>query len=460
VTARRRGGPPSPSLGALELFESEPPPPPRAKSGSASRAARAVPPPPARDTREVREAPRRAVYVEESIPGATPGSAVSVMALTATARDVLEGAFMPLWVRGEVSDFKAHRNGHWYFCLRGEDAQLKCVAWSRERRRIPAPPDDGMQVVALGRLTVYPARGEMQFSVTRMEAEGDGLWRKALELTRARLQADGLLDPSRKRVLPRYPRRIAVITSRDGAALRDIYAVAQRRCPSVEIVLVPAAVQGDSAPESLCFALDQVARWGDADLVIIGRGGGAREDLWAFNDERVARALATCPVPTISAVGHEIDMSICDLVADLRAPTPSAAAEAAVPVQSELRERLRMSAEALSALAAERLASARTRTDDRYRGLVLGAARRVERRRLQLESSGRRLHALSPLATLDRGYAILRAVDGRTVRSIDGLHPGTRVEVVLRDGTAAATVDRAVPNGQSKSPPAVAGTES
>jgi len=382
------------------------------------------------------------------------------MALTATARDVLEGAFMPLWVRGEVSDFKAHRNGHWYFCLRGEDAQLKCVAWSRERRRIPAPPDDGMQIVALGRLTVYPARGEMQFSVTRMEAEGDGLWRKALELTRARLQADGLLDPSLKRALPRYPRRIAVITSRDGAALRDIYAVAQRRCPSVEIVLVPAAVQGDSAPESLCFALDQVTRWGDVDLVIIGRGGGAREDLWAFNDERVARALARCPVPTISAVGHEIDMSICDLVADLRAPTPSAAAEAAVPVQSELRERLRMSAETLRALAAERVASARTRAADHSRGLALGAARRVERRRLQLESSGRRLHALSPLATLDRGYAILRTVDGRTVRSVEGLQPGTHVEMVLRDGTAAATVDRVVPNGESTSPRAVAGTES
>lgn len=382
------------------------------------------------------------------------------MALTATARDVLEGAFMPLWVRGEVSDFKAHRNGHWYFCLRGEDAQLKCVAWSRERRRIPAPPDDGMQIVALGRLTVYPARGEMQFSVTRMEAEGDGLWRKALELTRARLQADGLLDPARKRMLPRYPRRIAVITSRDGAALRDIYAVAQRRCPSVEIVLVPAAVQGDSAPESLCFALDQVARWGDVDLVIIGRGGGAREDLWAFNDERVARALATCPVPTISAVGHEIDMSICDLVADLRAPTPSAAAEAAVPVQSELRERLRMSAQTLGALAAERLASARARAADHSRVLALDAGRRVERRRLQLESSGRRLHALSPLATLDRGYAILRTIDGRTVRSVDGIEPGTHVEVVLRDGIAAATVDRVVPNGESGSPRALAGNES
>jgi exodeoxyribonuclease VII large subunit len=383
------------------------------------------------------------------------------MALTATARDVLEGAFMPLWVRGEVSDFKAHRNGHWYFCLRGEDAQLKCVAWSRERRRIPAPPDDGMQIVALGRLTVYPARGEMQFSVTRMEAEGDGLWRKALEQTRVRLQADGLLDPGRKRALPRYPRRVAVITSRDGAALRDIYAVVQRRCPSVEVVLVPAAVQGDSAPESLCYALDQVARWGDADLVIIGRGGGAREDLWAFNDERVARALATCPVPTISAVGHEIDMSICDLVADLRAPTPSAAAEAAVPVQSELRERLRMSAETLSALASERVARARTNAADIARAVALGVARRVDRRRLQLESSARRLHAVSPLGTLDRGYAIVRTGDGRMVRSVDGLQPGSRVEVVLRDGTAEATVERVMPNDQSTmSPGAVAGAES
>ena len=461
MTARRRGGPPSPSLGALELFGSDAPPPPKAESRSSSRAARAVPPPPPRDARDVREASRRAVYVEEAVPGATPGSAVSVTALTATARDVLEGAFMPLWVRGEVSDFKAHRNGHWYFCLRGEDAQLKCVAWSRDRRRIPAPPDDGMQIVALGRLTVYPARGEMQFSVTRMEAEGDGLWRKALELTRARLQADGLLDPARKRALPRYPRRVAVITSRDGAALRDIYAVVQRRCSSVEVVLVPAAVQGDSAPESLCYALDQVARWGDADLVIIGRGGGAREDLWAFNDERVARALATCPIPTISAVGHEIDMSICDLVADLRAPTPSAAAEAAVPVQSELRERLRMSAATLSALASERVARARTCAVDHARGIARAAARRVDRSRLQLESSGGRLHTLSPLATLDRGYAIVRTGDGRTLRSVDGLQPGTPVDVVLRDGTASATVERVTPNDQPTAPQrAVAEAES
>jgi exodeoxyribonuclease VII large subunit len=371
------------------------------------------------------------------------------MGLTATARDVLEGAFMPLWVRGEVSDFKAHRNGHWYFCLRDEDAQLRCVAWSRERRRIPAPPDVGMQIAALGQLTVYPARGEMQFSVTRIEAEGDGLWRKALELTRARLHADGLLDPARKRMIPRHPRRVAVITSRDGAAVRDIFAVVQRRCPSVEVVLVPAVVQGDSAPESLCDALDRVARWGEADVLIIGRGGGAREDLWAFNDERVARALAACPIPTISAVGHEIDMSICDLVADLRAPTPSAAAEAAVPVQAELRERMRASAAALAALTAERIGAARRRAVQVARHISSDGARRVQRRRLARESAAGRLSALSPLATLERGYAIVRSPDRRTIRSVASLSAGAGIEVVFRDGVAAATVDHVVPNDET-----------
>ena len=403
-----------------------------------------MPPPPPR------EPPPRESYrvtrVEDTIPGASPGSAVSVVALTATARDVLEGAFMPLWVRGEVTDFKAHRNGHWYFCLRDEDAQLRCVAWSRDRRRIPAPPDDGMQIVALGQLTVYPARGEMQFSISRIEAEGDGLWRKALELTRARLHADGLLEPSRKRTIPRHPRRIAVVTSRDGAAIRDIFAVVQRRCPSVEVVLVPAAVQGDTAPESLCYALDQVARWADADVLIIGRGGGGREDLWAFNDERVARAVAACPIPTISAVGHEVDMSICDLVADLRAPTPSAAAEAAVPVRAELRERLRVSAATLSALTARHVEGARTRAADVARHIASDGAQRLERRRLALESAAGRLSALSPLATLERGYTIVRTRDRRTVRSLSALPSDRTVEIVFRDGVAGATIDRLAPN--------------
>src|SRR5689334_7084553 len=279
-----------------------------------------------------------ALYEElgTAFPGASPGSAVTVATVTQTAKDILEGAFMPLWVRGEVIDFKAHRNGHWYFCLRDGGSQLRCVVWSRDRRSIPAPPDDGMQVTVLGQLTVYAARGDMQFAVRRIEAEGDGLWRKALERTRAKLDADGLLAPERKRALPRYPRVIAVVTSPDGAALHDIVAVVKRRAPHVRVVLVPATVQGDAAIEELCFAIDQVSRWNGADTVIIGRGGGAREDLRAFNDERVARALARCPAPTISAVGHEIDVTICDLVADHRAPTPSAAAEAAVRATEEL----------------------------------------------------------------------------------------------------------------------------
>ena len=363
------------------------------------------------------------------------------MALTATARDVLEGAFLPLWVRGEVTDFKAHRNGHWYFCLRDSEAQIRCVAWARDRR-IPARPDDGMQVSALGQLTVYAGRGEMQFAVTRMEAEGDGLRRKALEIIRARLARDGLLDPERKRRIPRFPRRVAVITSRDGAALRDIYAVAQRRCPSVEIVLIPAIVQGDYAVESLCDALDQMSRWGDADTLIIGRGGGGREDLWAFNDERVARAVAACPIPTISAVGHEIDMSICDLVADLRAPTPSAAAEAAVPMETEMREQLRIAAATLSELAGESLERARARLIDLSDSMASSSVRHVERRRSTMETAAARLNVQSPLATLDRGYSLVRTPEGKTVRSVKSLEPGADVDVVFRDGVAGVTVQR------------------
>lgn len=434
---RRRGEVSSPR-GELELFDSDPTVPrqsdrlrerPRGQR-------RAVPPPPPR--RE--PAPAESHFVPDAIPGATPAAAVSIGALTRTAQAVLEGAFTPLWVRGEVSDFKAHRNGHWYFCLRDEEAQLRCVVWSRDRRRIPAPPDDGMQIVAFGQLTVYAGRGEMQFAVSRMEAEGDGLWRKALELTRDRLAADGLLDPKRKRALPLYPRRIAVITSRDGAALHDIHAVVQRRCPSVEVVLVPAAVQGDTAPESLCYALDQVARWGAADVVIIGRGGGAREDLRAFNDERVARALALCPIPTISAVGHEIDVSICDLVADVRAATPSAAAEAAVPVQAELRERVRSVAAALTELAEDRITRARQSAEHAALRIGGAAVRRVDGRRLALEATVGRLNALSPLATLERGYTIVRDASGRTIRSVTSARPGVGVEIVFRDGVASAEV--------------------
>ncbi len=374
-------------------------------------------------------------------PGARPESAIAISTLTRIAKDVVEGAFTPLWIRGEVSDFKAHRNGHWYFCLRDESAQLRCVVWSRDRQRIPAAPDDGMQLSALGQLTVYPARGDIQFRITAMEAAGDGLWRKALELSIAKLKAEGLLAAERKRPLPDFPRRVAVVTSPDGAALHDILAVVRRRCPVVEVVVVPARVQGDGAVEELVAAIERVSRWSEADIAIVGRGGGAREDLWAFNDERVARALAGCSVPTISAVGHEVDVTLCDMVADLRAPTPSAAAEAAVPVLTDLASQLASYAAAMRYGLQRRAGAARTRLSRGARDLRLVALRSGERRRARLENAAGRLHALSPLATLARGFAVARDDSGVPLTNRADFTPGLHFRLTLRDGEIEATAD-------------------
>lgn len=382
----------------------------------------------------------RANVNPDAAPGATPESAIAVHTLTTAAKDLVEGAFPPLWVRGEISDFKAHRNGHWYFALRDANAQIKCVVWSAQTRRIPAPPDDGMQVLARGQMTVWPVRGDLQFSVTNIDAEGDGLWRKALELTRKRLEADGLLDPARKRPLPRFPQRIVVITSPDGAALHDIVKVARGRSPDVEIVIIAAKVQGDGAPEELVAAINRVSRWPHADLLIIGRGGGAREDLWAFNDERVARALAACPIPTISGVGHEVDITICDLVADVRAATPSAAAELAVPSRRELAAHVRS--------LAGRLAGGVRRRQDRgvatlnrvKSRLTVGAARVTERRRARLQSVAGKLDALSPLATLQRGYSVARADSGITLSRTAQFANGSAFDLWISDGIVRAIV--------------------
>jgi exodeoxyribonuclease VII large subunit len=372
--------------------------------------------------------------VGEIFPGATPRSAIAVSTLTQTAKDIVEGAFLPLWVRGEVSDFKSHRNGHWYFCLRDRTAQLKCVVWSRDQMGIPAPPDDGMQVTALGQLGVYASRGEMQFTIRRMEADGEGLWRKRLEATRKRLEADGLLAPERKRPLPRHPRRIAFVTSSSGAALRDVISVLHRRAPGIELVVVHAAVQGDSAPNELCAALDRVARWGKAELVIIGRGGGSREDLWAFNDERVARAVAACPVPTISAVGHEIDMNLCDLVADLRAATPSAAAEAAATSHDEIVQSMKSLRRRLVQAAHHRLYEPKARAASAAHSIAAATTQHLQSRSSQLGALAGRLHALSPLATLERGYAIARDANGRTLASVNDFKARQKFTLRLRDG--------------------------
>lgn len=374
-------------------------------------------------------------------PGSSPEQALTVAQLTTLAKEILEGAFPPIWIKGEVSNFTAHRNGHWYFSLRDASAQLSCVVWSRDVKRIPAPPDDGMQVMAHGRLSVYAARGQMQFMIHALEAEGEGLWRKAYEQAKAALEKDGLLDPARKRPLPRFPRRVAVITSPDGAAWHDIVSVIRRRNTGVEIVLVPAAVQGETAPESLVAALARVARWREADVLIIGRGGGSREDLWAFNNEGVARAIADCPIPTISAVGHEVDFTLADLVADLRAATPSAAAEAAVPVLADILESLRALGATVHSATERLIQDAGHALRQFARDLAVRSQRAVERRRGRVQELAARIEALSPLATLARGYAVAMDESGAALGGAAHFKPGMHFSLRLRDGRVLATTN-------------------
>jgi exodeoxyribonuclease VII large subunit len=377
-------------------------------------------------------------------PGATPEQALTIAQLTNAAKEILEGAVPPVWIKGEVTNFTAHRNGHWYFSLRDKTAQLSCVVWSRDRMRIPAPPDEGMHVMAHGQISVYAARGQMQFMVRAIEAEGEGLWRKAFEKTKAALEKDGLLDPARKRPLPRFPRRVAVITSPDGAALHDVISVIQRRNAGVEIIVIAAAVQGETAPHSLVAAIERLARWGGADVVIIGRGGGSREDLWAFNDERVARAIAASPIPTISAVGHEVDFTIADFVADFRAATPSAAAEAAVPVLADLLAGMRAIGESIQSATEMRVRDAGHVLRQLSRDLAVRSLRTVERRRARVQELAARIEALSPLATLARGYSVALNEKGGALPSAALIKPGMRFALEMRDGRVHATADEVI----------------
>jgi len=382
-----------------------------------------------------------AALVAPAAPGSSPETAIQVAALTETARAVIEGSLSPLWVRGEVSDFKRHRNGHWYFCLRDSAAQLRCVVWSRSQRGIPAAPDEGMEVAAFGQLTVYAARGEMHLNVSALDAVGDGLWRKAMEETRLRLDRDGLLAPSRKRTLPTAPTRIGMVTSPDGAALRDVISVIRRRAPHVSLFVSATTVQGANAPTEIVAAIQRICRFGEIDVLIIGRGGGGREDLWAFNDEAVARAICEATVPVISGVGHEIDVTIADLVADHRAATPSAAAEAAVPMRADLLAVLRGMGDELRSSLQERATRARVDLETGAAALRRVASLDAERRRSAIRATAGRLNALSPLATLARGYAVARDVtDRRTLSSVGDFQANSLFTLTVRDGDVMARV--------------------
>jgi len=373
-------------------------------------------------------------------PRRAPEGGWTPSTLNAAARHLIEGMFPALWVSGEVSNFTRARSGHCYFTLRDAGSQIRCVMWRDDARRLPTQPTEGMEVRALGRLTIYEGRGEFQLSVAELEAKGEGLWKLAFDKLRTKLEVEGLTSPVRKRALPPYPACVGVVTSSAGAALHDIVSVIRRRAPWTRIVLSAARVQGEGAAEEVARAIRLIARAGCADVLIVGRGGGSTEDLWAFNEEAVARAIAESPVPVISAVGHETDFTIADLVADLRAPTPSAAAEAAVPDRVSLARGLADLRERMLRCTRERVENCRERLFEARLDLGDAGDRIVAGRRERVAGIAGRLHALSPLSTLARGFAVPLDPSGRVLRRVADFAPGQEFRLRVADGSVRARV--------------------
>lgn len=352
---------------------------------------------------------------------------ITVSGLVALLQDVVESNFVAVTVEGEISNFAAPSSGHWYFTLKDSGAQLRGVMFRGRNRLVEIVPENGMQVLCRGSVTVYSARGEMQLVVDRMEPCGQGQLQAAFERLKQKLSAEGLFSEDRKRSLPTFPQSVGVVTSATGAAIHDILNVLKRRAPDLRVLLRPVKVQGDAAAEEIAEAIDDLNRHGEVDALIVGRGGGSLEDLWAFNEEVVARAIAGSLLPVISAVGHETDFTIADFVADLRAPTPSAAAELVAKNRQELEShldhlimRLQSHLEQSVGLAAERfvglerrlqlsvrdfdsLPSAVTELEQR---LMLAIRVKLQQFSDQLAFQSGRLNALSPLQQLERGYVI------------------------------------------------------
>ena len=382
-------------------------------------------------------------FDEAPRPAAAPARRIlTVGELTAALRDLVESRFQEIWVEGELSGARVWNTGHLYFTLKDARAQVKGVMFRSSLRLLKFKPEDGVRVVARGRLSVYDPRGEYQLVCEHMEPRGLGALQLAYEQLRARLAAEGLFDEARKRPLPALPRRIGVVTSLEGAAVRDILRVLHRRHPNAQVVIAPARVQGEAASRDLARALRQITRIDGVDVVIVGRGGGSIEDLWAFNEEVVARAIAACPVPVISAVGHETDVTIADFVADLRAPTPSAAAELVVRGKHEFTAHLDGLARRAAAAVAARIrrldgrlhqlqarpafagVPARVAFRHRHAGelaaaLRRGAGRAVSDRRREVERLTRALSAHHPQQRLARGRAALAAHDRRLGAALD-----------------------------------------
>jgi len=390
---------------------------------------------------------------------------LSVQDLTQVLRGVVEQCFPDVWVAGEVSNLTRAGSGHLYFTLKDEAAQLKAVMWRTAAQRLKFDLRDGMEVIARGGIEVYPPRGNYQIVCQSLQPQGMGTLELALRQLQEKLAAEGLFDLERKRVLPRFPRRVALITSAQGAAVRDMLQVLSRRWPLVDVVLLPVAVQGDEAAPQIAAALAQVHRIPGVDVVITGRGGGSLEDLWAFNTELVARAIAACQIPVVSAVGHEIDVTIADLVADRRALTPSEAAELVVPSQEEVRSQLdqlrgrlttglkqratraRLQLDGLSqrrcfARPVDRIHEQQRWLDELQQRLQRAGRACVASAEQQLHTVAAQLDALSPLGVLSRGYSLTKQhPQGELIRSAEQARVGDQISTLLADGEVISRVE-------------------
>jgi exodeoxyribonuclease VII large subunit len=414
---------------------------------------------------------------------------LTVSELTRNIRGVLESTFGAVWVQGEISNYKLHPNGHQYFTLKDQRAQISCVIFRDTTAPLRQPLVDGTQVQVYGRITVYELRGQYQLSVQILQPRGLGLLQAKFEALKRKLDAEGLFAPERKRPLPKLPRRIGIVTSPSGAAIRDMLNVLRRRAPWLEILINPVRVQGTGAAQEIAVAIRDLAtpseEFGPVDLIVVARGGGSIEDLWEFNEEIVARTIASVNVPVVSAVGHEIDFTICDFVADLRAPTPSAAAELIVPDIVDLRRQIDNCARAVGRELLNWMRDAQQRLDhaqetlrrcfdhkiDSYkrgllhlaaalqtrspaRELVLRRNRLVDLRRRfvelpmrVLENARHRfretegiLRVLGPEATLRRGYSITTDERGALVRTVASVRPEMKIRTRVSDGEFGSTV--------------------
>ena len=395
----------------------------------------------------------------------TQSHILTVSQLTSRIKDLLEGAFPEVWVEGEISNLTAPQSGHIYFTLKDEQCQVRAVLFRSSQRHLKFMLEHGMQVICRGRIGVYEPRGEYQVIVEYVEPKGLGALQKAFEALKGRLEQEGLFSLERKKPLPVLPRRIGIVTSPTGAAIRDILRVIRRRHPRIEVLIYPVPVQGADAAPAIVEAVQYFNREGHVDVMIVGRGGGSLEDLWAFNEESVARAIAASRIPVISAVGHETDYTIADFVADLRAPTPSAAAEMVVESEAHLREAVTSLRARLVTCMEQRIAQYRDRVnhavrmlgdprraleqyvqrvDELLRRLGLGLRHHVRRDRALLTSMAGALDHLNPLGILSRGYSVTRRMpDGAILKDAAQVKPGDAISTLLHKGAVVSRVEEA-----------------